>query len=173
MPDLSHLHQHLTTLVIEPVANQLSGLFDLSGRVGVVFLLLSYTVAYALFRCRRQRGLSQAASFWQFIGGARVNFHRSALLDYRYYLLRGILNVALLVPIVGLVDPYILRSGDYIAFFTNLWGERPQVGENLGLSLLYGLGVFLVSDFKNYWVHRAFHSRWLWPSTRRITRRQC
>lgn len=162
MPDLSHLHQHLTTLLIDPVAHQVSGLFDLSGRVGVLFLLLSYAVAYALFRFRQQRGLTQAASFWQFIGGARVNFHRSALLDYRYYLVRGILNVVVLVPIIGLVDPYILRSGDYIAFFTKLWGARPQVGQNLGLSLLYGLGVFLVSDFKNYWVHRAFHSRWLW-----------
>jgi sterol desaturase/sphingolipid hydroxylase (fatty acid hydroxylase superfamily) len=68
------------------------------------------------------------------------------------------------VPIVGLVDPYILRSGDYISFFTNLWGERPQVGHNLSLSLalLYGLGVFLISDFTYYWVHRAFHCSWLW-----------
>ncbi|MDH1012939.1 sterol desaturase family protein [Pseudomonas nicosulfuronedens] len=162
MPDLSHIHRHFTELVISPITNQLTGLFDLSGRVGVVFLLCSYAIAYALFRFRRQRGLTQATSFWQFIGGARVNLHRSALLDYRYYLVRGILNVALMVPIVGIIDPYILRSGDYIAFFTHLWGARPQVGENLGLSLLYGLGVFLVSDFKNYWVHRAFHSRWLW-----------
>lgn len=162
MPDLSHIHRHFTELVISPITNQLTGLFDLSGRVGVVFLLCSYAIAYALFRFRRQRGLTQATSFWQFVGGSRVNLHRSALLDYRYYLVRGILNVALMVPIVGIIDPYILRSGDYIAFFTHLWGARPQVGDNLGLSLLYGLGVFLVSDFKNYWVHRAFHSRWLW-----------
>lgn len=162
MPDLSHLHRHFTEWVITPVTNQVAGLFDLSGRVGVVFLLCSYAIAYAVFRFRRQRGLTEAASFWQFIGGSRVNFHRSALLDYRYFLVRGILNVALLVPIIGLVDPYILRSSDYIAFFTHLWGARPQVGTNLGLSLLYGFGVFLVSDFKNYWVHRAFHSRWLW-----------
>ena len=49
-----------------------------------------------------------------------MNLHRSALLDYRYYLLRGILNGVLLLPIVGLVDPYTLRSGDYIALFTHL-----------------------------------------------------
>lgn len=28
--------------------------------------------------------------------------------------------------------------------------------------MLYGLGVFLVSDFVHYWLHRVFHSRWLW-----------
>lgn len=162
MPELSHVHSHVSEWVITPITHQLSSLFDLSGRVGVVFLLLSYTVAYALFRFRKRHGLTQAESFWQFIGGNRVHFHPSALLDYRYYLVRGILNVALLLPIVGLVDPYILRSGDYVAFFTNLWGARPQMGANLGLSLLYGFGVFVVSDFKNYWVHRAFHSRWLW-----------
>ncbi|MGC4010935.1 MAG: hypothetical protein QM805_19275 [Pseudomonas sp.] len=49
-----------------------------------------------------------------------MNLHRSALLDYRYYLVRDILNVALLVPIVGLVGRYILHSGDYITFFTHL-----------------------------------------------------
>ncbi len=27
---------------------------------------------------------------------------------------------------------------------------------------LYGFGAFLVNDFTHYWVHRAFHSRWLW-----------
>jgi hypothetical protein len=60
------------------------------------------------------------------MGGSRVSLYRSAPLDYRYYLVRDILNVALLVPIVGLVDPYILRSGDYIAFFTHrCTAERP------------------------------------------------
>jgi len=162
MGDLAFLHGHLTELVIDPVIHRFADLFDLNGRVGALFLFVSYAVAYGLFRLRKHRGLTEAPSFWQFLGGNRVHFHRSALLDYRYYFVRGILNVALMLPIIGLVDPYILRSGDYIAFFTRLWGARPQVGENLGLSLLYGLGVFLVADFKNYWVHRAFHSRWLW-----------
>ncbi len=72
------------------------------------------------------------------------------------------LKVAFVIPVVALVDPYILKSGDYIAFFNNLWGARPAMDETLGLTLLYGLGVFLINDFKHYWVHRAFHSRWLW-----------
>lgn len=149
-------------LLIEPVTNQLSGTFDLNGRFGVLFLFVSCTVAYGLFHFRKHRGLTDACSFWQFIGGSRVNFHRSALLDYRYYFVRAILKVALVLPLVGLLAPYILNSADYIAFFTSLWGARPQLGENLSLSLLYGLGLFLVRDFSHYWTHRAFHSRWLW-----------
>nr|WP_298146353.1 sterol desaturase family protein [uncultured Pseudomonas sp.] len=159
---LATIHDCLSKLVIEPVVQQFSGIFDFNGRFGLLFLGISCAVAYGLYRSRKRRGLTDAGSFWQFIGGSRVYLHRSALLDYRYYFVRGILKVALVVPIVGLVDPYILRSADYIAFFSNLWGARPQLGESLGLSLLYGLGVFLVSDFVHYWTHRAFHCRWLW-----------
>ena len=155
---LESLHHYLA----EPLIEQFLGVFDLNGRLGVLFLAISYATAYGLFRYRSRRGLTDAPSFWQFIGGNRVHLHRSALLDYRYYFVRGVIKVLLVVPIVGLVDPYILRSGDYISFFTNLWGERPQVGHNLSLALLYGLGVFLISDFTHYWVHRAFHCSWLW-----------
>jgi sterol desaturase/sphingolipid hydroxylase (fatty acid hydroxylase superfamily) len=123
---------------------------------------MSYSVAYCLFRHRKSRGLTDAHSFVQFIGGSRVYLHRSALLDYRYYFVLAILKVVLVLPIVALVDPYVLRSADYIAFFTRLWGARTQVEEHLALTLLYGLGVFLVKDFSHYWGHRAFHSRYLW-----------
>ncbi|MBW0147078.1 sterol desaturase family protein [Marinobacter arenosus] len=162
MEQLTFLFSELNRVVLDPVSDRFTGIFDLNGRFGVFFLCISYAVAYGLFRFRRHRGQTDARSFWQFIGGASVNLHRSALLDYQYYLVRAILKVALVLPAVALVDPVILTSGDYIAFFTNLWGARPTLGNDLALSLLYGLGVFLVQDFKHYWVHRAFHSRWLW-----------
>ncbi|BAN47589.1 sterol desaturase family protein [Metapseudomonas resinovorans] len=158
----SSIHERLVEWAVAPVVDHVAGLFDLHGRFGLLFLGISYGVAYGLFRLRKQRGMTDAASFWQFIGGGRVHFHPSALLDYRYFFVRPILKITLVLPVVGLVDPLVLRSGDYIAFFTNLWGARPQLGENLALSLLYGLGVFLVADFIHYWVHRAFHTRWLW-----------
>ncbi|MDI3395719.1 sterol desaturase family protein [Pseudomonas sp. V98_8] len=162
MDVLALIEQYLSRWVFTPVSNQFLGLFDLNGRLCVAFLFISYAVAYGLFRWRQARGLTHAHSFWQFIGGNRVHFHPSALLDYRYYFVRAILKVVLVVPIVGLVDPYVLRSGDYIRFFTQLWGARVQVEEHLVLTLLYGLGVFLLQDFIHYWAHRAYHSRYLW-----------
>lgn len=149
-------------LLIEPVAQQFAGVFDFNGRFGLLFLGVSCTVAYGLFRVRKRRGLTDAGSFWQFIGGSRVNLHHSALLDYRYYLVRAILKVALVLPLLGLLAPYLFKSADYLAFFTERWGPRPQLGEHLGLALLYGLGLFLLRDFSHYWIHRAFHCRWLW-----------
>lgn len=152
----------LDTAVIEPVTRKFLGIFDLNGRFGVLFLGISYLTALLLYRNRKRTGQTEAASFWQFLGGNRVHFHRSALVDYQYYFLRAVLKVVCVLPVVAVVDPYILQSGDYMAFFSNLWGARPQLGDNLGLMMLYGLGVFLVGDFVHYWVHRAFHSRWLW-----------
>jgi sterol desaturase/sphingolipid hydroxylase (fatty acid hydroxylase superfamily) len=162
MDVLAALAHYLSRWVIEPVTHQFLGIFDLNGRLCLAFLCVSYSVAYGLFRFRKSRGLTEARSFVQFIGGRRVYLHRSALLDYRYYFVLAILKVALVLPIVGLVDPWVLRSADYVGFFTNLWGARTQLADFPGLSLLYGLGVFLVKDFAHYWGHRAFHSRYLW-----------
>lgn len=161
MPDISQLLQLLETWLITPVYHQLLGLFDLNGRIGLPFLLISLGAAWLLYLQQRQWS-ARDDGFWQFLGGRQVFLHPSALLDYRYYFVRAILKVAVVVPVIGLVDPFILRSGDWLAFFNNLWSARPQLGENLGLSLLYGLGVFLLRDFIGYWLHRAFHSRWLW-----------
>ena len=156
-------------LICEPVSallsavlRQIEGLFDLNGRIGLFFMGVSYAAAYLLYRRQRRLGQTETRSFWQFVGGSRVYLHPSALLDYRYYVARVFLKLLLIVPVIGLVDPYVLHSADYIAFFTQLWGARPQLGENLGLSLLFGLGVFLINDFASYWTHRAFHTRWLW-----------
>lgn len=129
--------------------------------VRILFLCASYGVAYSLFRYRKRRRLTEACSFWQFIGGSRVNLHRSALLDYRYYFVQAILKVALVLPIVHLVDPYILRSGDYSAF-SIICGARVRAWGKPFACITLWAGVFLVKDFVHYWVHRAFHSRWLW-----------
>lgn len=162
MDFFASIYPYLLRWVIAPVSEQFLGLFDFNGRLCVAFLFVSYVVAYGLFRYRKTRGLTDVHSFWSFIGGSRVYFHPSALLDYRYYFVRAILKVMLVVPVVGLVDPYVLRSGDYLRFFTHLWGARVQVEDHLTLSMLYGLGVFLLRDFIHYWTHRAYHSRYLW-----------
>ena len=91
----------LHSLAVAPVVDQLSAIFDLNGRIGLLFLAVSYAVAYGLFRYRKHRSLTDANSFWQFIGGGAVHWHPSALLDYRYYLVRGVLKIALLIPVVG------------------------------------------------------------------------
>ena len=94
------VYHHLSAWVIAPITQQFLGIFNMNGRFGMLFLCASYSVAYGLFRYRKRRGLTEARSFWQFIGGSRVNLHRSALLDYRYYFVRAILKIALVLSLI-------------------------------------------------------------------------
>ena len=54
---LESLHHYLA----EPLIEQFLGVFDLNGRLGVLFLAISYATAYGLFRFRLSRGLTDAA----------------------------------------------------------------------------------------------------------------
>ena len=56
----SPIYDYLTEWVIEPVTEQFLGIFNLNGRLGVLFLFMSYSVAYCLFRFRKHRGLTDA-----------------------------------------------------------------------------------------------------------------
>ncbi|MCC4264060.1 sterol desaturase family protein [Oceanimonas baumannii] len=142
-----------------PLWHRFTGLFDLNGRLGVVFLVISFAVAYLLYR-RRNDG--RYRHFGHFLGGRRVWLHRSAIIDYQYYFLRVLLHAALVVPLLSWLDPHLLHSGEVSSALAQWWGERAWHGESTTLMLAYGLGAFLVSDFVHYWVHRAFHGRWLW-----------
>ncbi|QFI55202.1 sterol desaturase family protein [Aeromonas simiae] len=154
LPDL------ITRLLLAPLWHQFSGLFDLNGRLGIGFLAISGMVAYCLYRRQRRRGFNHG--FGTFLGGRAVWLHRSARVDYQYYFVRALLHVAFIAPMLALLDPLRLEPGDVQRLLTRIWGERPQLGKNAGVMALYGLGVFLISDLAHYWLHRAFHSRWLW-----------
>ena len=152
----------LTQLVFSPLWQKAAGLLDFNGRLGLPFLTISLLVAFLLYRHQTRKGYSQAKSFGAFLGGRRIWLHRSALVDYQYYFVRALLHLLFILPILGWLDPVLLKSADVQALLERLWGARPRLGENMAIMALYGLGAFVVSDFAHYWLHRAFHGRWLW-----------
>ena len=152
----------LSAYILSPLMDSVLGLFDFNGRLGLPFLSISLLIAFCLYRRQRQLGYSQAANFRAFLGGRHLWWHRSARVDYVYYFLRTLLHLAFIAPIMSWLDPMLLKQGDVTAFLQQVWAARPQLGNNMGIMLLFGLGAFLVSDFAHYWLHRAFHSRWLW-----------
>jgi len=162
MTSLTHITDRLHDLLVQPLWQTLLGLFDFNGRLGAPYLLISLAVAYGLYHHQRRRGHSRAQSFGQFLGGRAVWLHRSALVDYQYYFVRVLLHLAFIAPILAWLAPVRLYSGDVTAWLSAIWGARPRLDETLPLMLLYGLGVFVVSDFAHYWLHRVFHGRWLW-----------
>ena len=152
----------ISVYLLSPLINTFFGLFDFNGRLGLPFLCISLLIAFLLYRRQRHLGYSQANNFGAFLGGRKVWLHRSALVDYAYYFVRALLHLAFIVPVMSWLDPVLLKQGDVTAFLNQVWAARPRIGDNMGIMLLYGLGAFLVSDFAHYWLHRAFHSRWLW-----------
>ncbi|PSJ39204.1 sterol desaturase [Zobellella taiwanensis] len=162
MEQIAVLADILHSQIWLPVWHKFIGLFDLNGRMGILFLGISGLVAYGVFHWHRRRGYTQAGTFWSYLGGRRVWWHASARLDYQYYFVRALLHVAVVAPLLVWLDPYLLHSAEVTAGLSQWWGERPWRGEGAGLMLGYGLGAFLVADLVHYWVHRAFHGRWLW-----------
>lgn len=152
----------LFAYILSPLIDSVLGLFDFNGRLGLPFLSISLLIAFCLYRRQRQPGNSQASDFRAFLGGRSVWWHRSARVDYVYYLLRPLLHLAFIAPIMSWLDPMLLKQGDVTAFLHQVWAARPRLGDNMGAMLLFGLGAFLVSDFAHYWLHRVFHSHWLW-----------
>ncbi len=102
-----------------PLWHRFTGLFDLNGRLGVVFLAISLVVAYLQYR-RRNDG--HYRHFGHFLGGRRVWLHRSAIIDYQYYFLRVLLHAALIVPLLNWLDPYLLHSGEVSSTLAQWWG---------------------------------------------------
>lgn len=162
MEQFSALADALYSLLWLPLWHKFTGLFDLNGRMGLFFFAISTLVAYGLYRRQRCLGYTQADGFWRYLGGSEVWWHPSARLDYQYYFVRALLHLALVLPVLVWLDPYLLRSADVRGLLDELWGARPWAGDSTGLMLGYGLGAFLVADCVHYWVHRAFHCRWLW-----------
>lgn len=159
---ISTLSQGLNTWLVQPVWQTLLGLFDFNGRLGAPYLLISLAVAYGLYHRQRRLGYVRAGGFGAFLGGRAVWLHRSALVDYQFYVVRVLLHLALVAPVLAWLAPLRLAPTEVTAWLDALWGARPRLDESLPLVLLYGLGVFVVSDLVHYWVHRAFHCRWLW-----------
>nr|WP_254204446.1 hypothetical protein [Aeromonas sp. FDAARGOS 1405] len=105
MDTLAHLFAYVQQWLLTPIWHCLTGLLDFNGRLGLPFLLISGLIAYLLYRVRRHQQGPAAGSFARFLGGRAIWLHPSALLDYQYYLVRALLHVALIVPLLTLLNP--------------------------------------------------------------------
>jgi len=81
--------------------------------------------------------------------------HRSALMDYKYFVLISLIKVVFILPL-------ILSSKDVALWMMLFLHEQFGYIEALSLSknavvVLYTLTLFIVGDFTRYWLHRLLH----------------
>lgn len=83
-------------------------------------------------------------------------FHKSAILDYKYFFVGYLINTLLLIPMI--------ISAKTIAFSTNkfLYFQFDFFETNFfsysEIILMYTIAIFVASDFTRYWLHRFLHT---------------
>ncbi len=108
-----------------------------AGVIAVLYLWLS----------GRRVSLAQAKSYW---------LHRSALLDYSYFVVGGLVKIYLIVPIVISAKTIMLWVNS-ICLSVFGFVHITSVGQT-AVAVLYTVCIFIVSDFSRYWLHRAMHT---------------
>jgi sterol desaturase/sphingolipid hydroxylase (fatty acid hydroxylase superfamily) len=130
-------------------------LTDFESGMAWPFLLVSLTMAWAVFVAASRRGDCPEQRFVHFLFPQEVYFHSSARLDYRFYVINTVLKFFFYVPIMvgmGLIG-YKLMS----VLLVERWGWEPPRTLSPTAVLAMSFGFFLFHDFVNYVTHVLFH----------------
>ena len=129
------------------------GLFSSSKRIYWQYLLSSlFIVLIYLFTlenkvAKKEMKINLSHKLW---------LHKSAILDYQYFVISFFIKVLLILPFVLSVQEvtiFVYESLlDYFGYVkVNLFSYSQVV-------VLFTLSLFIVSDFTRYWLHRFFHT---------------
>ncbi len=119
-----------------------------SKRFFIVYLLSAgvITLLYLWLRGRKVT-MAEAKAYW---------LHPSALLDYAYFVVGGLIKIYLVVPLVLSAQTVMLWVKN-ICLMVFGYISLPYVGQ-MTVTVLYTVVLFVVSDFSRYWLHRAMHA---------------
>ncbi|BFU77798.1 hypothetical protein ALC152_10130 [Arcobacter sp. 15-2] len=124
------------------------GLFSSSKRIYWQYIVSSLFIALIyLFIYKKERKINLSYKLW---------FHKSAILDYKYFVVSFFIKVILIVPlIIGVHEITIF----VYEFFTDYFGYvKISYFSYLEVVLLFTITLFVVSDFTRYWIHRFLHT---------------
>ncbi|MCH9814740.1 MAG: sterol desaturase family protein [Epsilonproteobacteria bacterium] len=86
----------------------------------------------------------------------KILWHKSAQLDYLYFMISTVIKMTLLIPLlIGVSDVAywtVMQLQHYFGYM-----ERIRV-DKLWLVLGYSCALFIVNDFTRYWLHRLMHT---------------
>ncbi len=155
----------LIALVIQSLKGTFFELFTLKPRQALIFIFISYLIAYALYSYEKEGVQGETPrDFLFFTGGKEVYLHPSAITDYIYYFIAPILYKTLALPILMLIFLPEYISGDTIAILAerNLGPTATPIDTSPTVMLVYSVAIFILADFSHYWIHRTFHCGFLW-----------
>ena len=119
--------------------------FDEHQRIFYGYFLLAIVIAFLFFREALKKQLS-----------AEVLLHRSAKLDYVYFLIMGVIKVMLIVPLIIGVNKVTFW---FMLKLELIFGHMSVINISWEMLMLsYTITLFIVSDLSRYWLHRLLHA---------------
>ena len=127
-------------------------LLDPSKRLYWLYCLSSLVIAL-IYLSKRKKRLAFAFS-------SHIWWHKSARLDYLYFMLSSMIKLSVLIP-------FVMSTEEMSSFFYTqmaLHLEYVELDLPRGLIVgLYTLCIFVMSEFTRYWLHRWLHTvKWMW-----------
>lgn len=131
--------------------------FAPSHRVYWLYLCTALAVAFILFVFGRERGAGfSLRSFLGFCFPRSVYLHKSALVDYRYFVVNRIAFGLLILPVVAAVS--IASAAGVTGGIYGFFGEPPfQLPESHGWIVIYTVLAALAMDFGLFLAHYLQH----------------
>jgi len=113
---------------------------DINQRVFYGYMAVAFLIAFLFFRNAFKKQFSK-----------EVLWHKSAKLDYVYFIVSGFIKILIVVPLLIGVNEVtlwiVLRLNDYFGYL-----PRVRVSKEL-LLVSYTLVLFILSDLSRYWLH--------------------
>lgn len=123
-------------------------LFEVNKRIYWLYILSSAFIAGAyLVVYSKQSRVNLSTKLW---------FHKSAILDYKYFIISFFIKTLLIVPLVLSINEVSIFVYEFLldsyGFYKTTYFSYTQV------MILFTLSLFVVSDFTRYWLHRLLHT---------------
>lgn len=145
--------QHIWHGLLEPLRYP----FDWSERIFVVYLLTALAMAVVCYRdLRRRAPATVGPSLVGYLFPKEVYFHRSAIADYKFYLIDRIVFALLLPPLLLYIGPVAHATIDFLKSELGPIGQ-PILRDGLFAIVLCTMLQILLNDFMLFGIHYMMH----------------
>jgi sterol desaturase/sphingolipid hydroxylase (fatty acid hydroxylase superfamily) len=135
------------------ISDSFEALFSPSKRIYWQYILSSLFIALIYFLtlekkvAKKEMKINLSHKLW---------LHKSAILDYKYFVVSFFIKTLLIVPIVIGANEITLYVYE---FLTDFFGYTKIQGFSYAeVMVMFTVALFVVSDFSRYWVHRFLHT---------------
>lgn len=128
-------------------------LFSPNKRIYWIYILSSIFIAFIYLNIyKREQKINFNIKLW---------LHKSAVLDYKYFIISFFIKTILIVPLVISTKEISLYIYDLL--LDNYGFIKITSFSYNQIIILFTLTLFIVSDFTRYWIHRLLHTiPYLW-----------